>query len=158
MRPVTVCLSLLLVALVQPQYGLASSSNNWFTKSLDYFNYENCSPLEKTDISGKFYKCIDQPKRDRRAAGFGGFDFSKFIPAQATGASASGKGDKSGDKSESQNGGFGQTGGFGSGMIPDFASKYQQGAGKKPETSSSDKSEWSEYSESNEKYPNGVCK
>lgn len=148
--------------LVVCHSAFASSSSNWLTKSLDYFAYEKCSYLEKSDLNGAFYKCLQQPKRDRRAAaGFGDFgsfsDFTQYIPKQpAVGGSAGSNPVKTG----SEHSGTGSpTGGFN--MIPDFASKYQQQpAGKASSSDSSPGSSYGSkyYESSDRKYPINVCR
>jgi hypothetical protein len=149
------CAGLLLLLFVCHS-GFASSSSNWLTKSLDYFAYEKCSYLEKSDLSGKFYKCLQQPKRNRRAAAafgdFGSFsDFSKFLPKQPIAGATAGSDPV---KTGAEHSGTSSTGGFGSNMIPEFASKFQKQTTNKP--SSSFESKY--YESSDSKYPIGVCR
>lgn len=37
----------------------AAEEGNWFTKSLDNFSPAKCSPLDKTNMVGGFYTCLN---------------------------------------------------------------------------------------------------
>lgn len=91
-----------------------NSVNNWFTKSMDYFHYENCSSQEKSDLTAGLFGCLNS-KPSNGGNGQGG-DYTKYFK------------DYMGFGGSSGFGGFsnGMTGGV-NGMspaIPDFMNKY----------------------------------
>ena len=52
-----------------------ANTNNWFTKSMDYFHYEECSSLEKSDLTAQLYGCLNT-KPDSAA---GQNDYTKYF-------------------------------------------------------------------------------
>lgn len=48
-------------------FSHAAEEGNWFTKSLDYFSPEKCSPLEKSDMTGGFFTCVNGAGKDASA-------------------------------------------------------------------------------------------
>lgn len=50
-------------------FSFASEEGNWFTKSLDYFSPEKCSPLEKSQLTGGFFTCLNGAGKDTSSGG-----------------------------------------------------------------------------------------
>lgn len=57
-------LVILLCSFATAQSGPNHNVNNWFTKSIDYFHYENCSSQERSDLNAKFFSCLNSPPKD----------------------------------------------------------------------------------------------
>lgn len=69
----------MLMSLTIVESALNKQTNNWFTKSMDYFHFEECSSQDKSDLTGKFYGCLNSGPAASSGNGAGGAgDYSKY--------------------------------------------------------------------------------
>ena len=65
---------ILSLSIVESQQN--NNANNWFTKSMDYFHYENCSSQEKAELIANLYGCLNS--KTTNGNGQGG-DYTKYF-------------------------------------------------------------------------------